>query len=92
MWFYTSVGQPQKRIFSIEKGIVGWKSTTGKAAFQSNFKFHAWDTSKFFALGATNIYVTLQNLQLFTHRIMRSKGVSKLSFSFESSNENTAFR
>ena len=46
----------------------------------------------FFALGATNIYVTLQNLQLFTHGIMRSEGVSKLSFSFENSNENTAFR
>ena len=44
------------------------------------------------ALGAINIYVTLQNLQLFTHRILRSEGVSKLSFSFESSNENAAFR
>ena len=46
----------------------------------------------FFALGAHNIYVTLQNLQLFTHGIMGSEGVSKLSFSFESSNKNTAFR
>ena len=25
--------------FSIEKSILGWKSTTGKPAFQSNFKF-----------------------------------------------------
>ena len=38
-WLYTSVGQLQKRNFLIEKSILGWKSTIGKAAFQSNFKF-----------------------------------------------------
>ena len=32
-------GQPQKRNFSIKKSIPGLKSTTGKVAFQSNFKF-----------------------------------------------------
>ena len=32
-WLYTSVGQPQKRNFFSKKGILGWKSTTGKAAF-----------------------------------------------------------
>ena len=61
-------------------------STTGEAAIQSNFKFQAGDTSKFFALGATNIhhgdiipciYVTLQNLQLFTHGIMRPEKYEK---------------
>ena len=39
MLLYTSVDQPQKRNFSIKKGILGGKSTTGKVAFQSNFKF-----------------------------------------------------
>ena len=38
-WLYTSVGQSQKKNFYIEKSILGWKSTAGKAAFQSNFKF-----------------------------------------------------
>ena len=29
----------KKKNFSTEKSILGWKSTSGKAAFQSNFKF-----------------------------------------------------
>ena len=53
------IGQPQKGNFPIKKGILGWKSTTGKAAFQSNFKFYVGDTLNFFGLRATNISVTL---------------------------------
>ena len=37
--FYTNVEQPQKMIFSTEKSILGWKSVSGKAAFQSILKF-----------------------------------------------------
>ena len=32
-----NVGQLQKINFSIEKSILGWKLTSGKAAFQWNF-------------------------------------------------------
>ena len=46
----------------------------------------------FFDLRATNIHVTLYNLRFPTHRTLSSEGVSELSFSLESSNENTAFR
>ena len=80
---YTSVGQPKKRKFSIKKIILGWKSTTGKAAFQSNFKPYVEDTLKFFRWRANNIYVTLYNSRLFTYRINSSEGFSKLHFSFE---------
>ena len=73
-------GQQQKIIFSIEKSILGWKSTTGRAAFQSDFKFYAGVTSNFFALDATNVYATLQNVQLLTDGIIRSEGVSKWAF------------
>ena len=81
----------KKRKFLIEKSILGWKSTTGDAAFQSNFKFWVRDTSTFFYLRATNGYVTLWNRRLFTHWIISSEFVSRWRFSFESSNENTAF-
>ena len=33
--------------FSIEKSILGWKSTAGKAVFQSDFKFKVGDTLMF---------------------------------------------
>ena len=45
--------------FSIEKSILGGKSTTVKVAFQSKFKFLVGDTLKFFELRVTNLYVTL---------------------------------
>ena len=54
MWLYTSVGQPQNKNFSIEKTILGWKSTSSKAAFQSNFKFRVGGKLKIFDLRATN--------------------------------------
>ena len=38
-WLYTSVSRQQKEIFPLKKNILGLKSTAGKAAFQSNFKF-----------------------------------------------------
>ena len=46
--------------FSIEKSILGWKSTTGKAAFQSDFKFKAGDTLIFFYWCAINICYTTE--------------------------------
>ena len=58
-WLYTGVGQPQKTNFSTEKIILGWKSTTGKAAFRSNFKFEVGDTLNFIDLRATIFHVTL---------------------------------
>ena len=53
--------------------------------------FPITDTLKFFCLSATNILLQYRILRLFTHRIVSSNGVSKLGFSFESSNENTVF-
>ena len=38
----------KKRNFSIEKTTLGRKPTTGKAAFQSDFKFKVADTLIFF--------------------------------------------
>ena len=66
-WLYTNLEQQQEVNFSIEKSILGGKPTSGKAAFQSNFKFYDGDTWKFFELSVANIYVTLQNLRRFTH-------------------------
>ena len=51
-WLYTNLYQPYKRLFSIDKSILGWKSTTGKAAVQSNFKFWIRDTLNLFDLRA----------------------------------------
>ena len=83
---YTSVDQPQKGVFPIEKRIFGWK-----LAFQSNSTFKVRDTLIFFDLRGTSSYVTLHNSRLFTRGIISSEFVSKWSFSFERSNENTAF-
>ena len=55
-WLYASAGQPQKRNFSIEKSILGCKANTGKAPFQTNFKFK---------IGATLIHVTLIEFTAF---------------------------
>ena len=49
----------RKKDFSIKKSILGWKSATDNAAFQSSLQIQAGDTLKLFALRATNIYITL---------------------------------
>ena len=77
------------------KSILGWESTTGKAAFQSNFKFSVEDTLNVFHLHATNIYVTrLQDRIHFFLLKELTEDVSESRFSieyerWESSNENT---
>ena len=80
MWLYTSVDQPQKRNFSVNKCILGWKPKTGKTDFRSNFKFWVGDALKIFGLHPTNIYITLWNSRLFTYGINSSEGVSRLRF------------
>ena len=47
---------------------------------QSNFKFSFGDKFKVFDVLATDIYVTLQNSRLFTHGIISSEGVSRVTF------------
>ena len=46
--FTPVLSNQKKRNFFIEKSILGWKSTTRKAAFPSDFKFKVEDTLLFF--------------------------------------------
>ena len=93
-YLYTSVGQPQKRSFSIKKGILGCKSTTGKAAFQSNFKFQVGDTLKYFGSRALTfmLHYRIHGFLLaeLTVRPAFQSYVFSLKY-WQSSNENTAF-
>ena len=68
------------------------KANDQLGGFSIKFKILGWSTLKLFGLPGTEIYITLYNLQLFTHGKISLESVSKLSFSLESSYENTAFR